>query len=211
MPRAAAWLISSMPSPPDCDRNATLPSTGGVGANVAFIRTAGAVFTTPRQFGPITRMPLARAFATIARCERGAFGAHLGEPDGEDHQRAHLLRGALLHDIEHVRGRPHDDREIDRSGNVEHRRVGRTARDRRRVRIDRVHDARETVAEEVPQHLVADLARLPARADHRDRARREQPRDRRRLPRRARDLRSQRSTPTLGSIENRVRTVPPSK
>ena len=58
MPRSPARLISSMPRPPDCDRNATLPATGCAGANVAFIRTAGAVFTTPRQFGPMTRMPL---------------------------------------------------------------------------------------------------------------------------------------------------------
>ena len=67
IPSSPARLISSIPRPPDCERNATGPRTGSTGANVAFMRTSGAVFTMPRQFGPITRMPLRRAVATMAR------------------------------------------------------------------------------------------------------------------------------------------------
>ena len=37
----AARPISSMPSPPDCDGNATWPRTGRTGANVAFIARPG--------------------------------------------------------------------------------------------------------------------------------------------------------------------------
>ena len=47
---------------------------------------------------------------------------------------------------------------------------------------------------------MADRARLPARADHRDRARREQPRDRRRLGLASRAPRPRRSTLVVGAI-----------
>jgi len=41
-----------------------LPRPGEIGAKVAFSEIAGSVLMTPRQFGPITRMPLANAVTT---------------------------------------------------------------------------------------------------------------------------------------------------
>ena len=74
-----------------------------------------------------------------------------------------------------------DDREIDRVGNVADGRVGPNAGDRCRGRMHRVHRPLEAVLEQVAEQLVADLPRLAARTDHRDRTRCEQPGDRRRL------------------------------
>ena len=53
-----------MPSPPDCDTNATRPGVGGTGAKVAFIDMSGAVFMIPMQLGPISRIPAPRAWQT---------------------------------------------------------------------------------------------------------------------------------------------------
>ena len=85
-------------------------------------------------------------------------------------------------DVRRPRRGHDDDREVDRVGNVE-RRVGyaRTPRDRCRRRVHRVDRTVEPVREQVAEQLVADRARSAARADHRDRTRREQPRHRRRL------------------------------
>ena len=78
------------------DRAARRASTG---ANVAFIRTSGAVFTMPRQFGPITRMPLRRAVATMRAARRPCRSVtDLGEAGGDDHDAVHLLLRALVDD-----------------------------------------------------------------------------------------------------------------
>ena len=57
IPRAAAWLNNSVPSPPDCDKNATLPATGVTGAKVASSRTSGRILP-----------PSTVAAATLAIC-----------------------------------------------------------------------------------------------------------------------------------------------
>ena len=56
---------------PDCDTKAAGPNGGIVVANVAFIATAGSVFTTPMQFGPIMRMPCRRTIS-MRRVSRSA-------------------------------------------------------------------------------------------------------------------------------------------
>ena len=154
-------------------------ATGSTGANVAFMRTSGAVFTMPRQFGPITRMPLRRAVATMARSASLPLGTGLGEAGGDDHDAEHLLLRALFDHARNEVGRHDDQRDVDRVGNVEDARVRAHARDRHGGRVDRIHRALEVVREQVAEQLVADRARVTARADDRDRTRRQDARRRR--------------------------------
>src|SRR5205085_6182888 len=50
-PVRTAWARIVMPTAPDCDATARPPGGGVIAANVACIRTAGSVLSTPRQFG----------------------------------------------------------------------------------------------------------------------------------------------------------------
>ncbi len=59
-PRRAASVIAAMPKAPLWDAKATPPAGGATGAKVALSATSPAVLSTPRQFGPTSRMPLAR-------------------------------------------------------------------------------------------------------------------------------------------------------
>ena len=47
----------------------TVPGSGRVAANVAFIRISGSVLMTPMQFGPTIRMPAART-RSFSSCSR---------------------------------------------------------------------------------------------------------------------------------------------
>ncbi len=67
-PRRSASASSATPNAPDWLKMPARPGTGRHGARVALRRTAGSVLATPRQFGPITRMPAAWAARTSARC-----------------------------------------------------------------------------------------------------------------------------------------------
>ncbi len=67
-PRRSASASSATPKAPDWLKMPTRPGPGNRGARVALRRTSGSVFATPRQFGPITRMPAAWAARTSARC-----------------------------------------------------------------------------------------------------------------------------------------------
>src|SRR5579875_1274083 len=64
MPRDDASARMAMPSPPDWEAKPMRPGTGAVGAKVAFMDTPGSVLTTPKQFGPTTRMPATCAMRT---------------------------------------------------------------------------------------------------------------------------------------------------
>ncbi len=66
-PRLAASARIAMPSAPDWQKNPTRPGGGTTGARLALSRTAGSVLTSPRQLGPRTRIPLARARETMCR------------------------------------------------------------------------------------------------------------------------------------------------
>ena len=85
----------------------------------------GAVFTMPRQFGPMMRMPLRRAIATRSRSASLPLVADLGEPGRDDHEAVHALLRALFDDARHGVGRNDDDRDVDRVGDVEDARVRR--------------------------------------------------------------------------------------
>src|SRR5664280_1470482 len=62
--RCATDSRIAMPSAPDWEKKPILPRPGEIGAKVAFSEIAGSVLMTPRQLGPITRMPLANAVTT---------------------------------------------------------------------------------------------------------------------------------------------------
>ena len=65
--RLRARSRSATPSEPDWAKNPTRPRAGIIGARLALSRTSGSVLTIPRQLGPTTRIPEARADATSAR------------------------------------------------------------------------------------------------------------------------------------------------
>ncbi len=67
-PSSAACPMTAIPSAPLCERNPTRPVGGHVVANVPLSCTAGSVFTTPMQFGPISRIPDARHTSRSSRC-----------------------------------------------------------------------------------------------------------------------------------------------
>ena len=97
--------------------------SGGTGASEALSRTDGSVLTMPRQFGPTTRMPFARAArdqVALRLRARRALGvvAALAEPAGDDDQAAHAAGGALVHDVGDRGGRHRDDGEVESSGHV---------------------------------------------------------------------------------------------
>ena len=56
-PSSRACWMSAMPRAPDCDEKARVPRPGTDGAKLALRRTAGLRFMTPRQLGPMIRMP----------------------------------------------------------------------------------------------------------------------------------------------------------
>jgi hypothetical protein len=66
-PRRPAASMIAIPRPPLCDRKPTGPGTARCGANVAFRRTCSSVLSTPKQFGPMIRMPASRHTATSSR------------------------------------------------------------------------------------------------------------------------------------------------
>src|SRR5207248_9297267 len=56
-PVRVAWSRMVMPTAPDWEPTASPPAGGVAAAKVARIRTAGSVLSTPRQFGPTSRIP----------------------------------------------------------------------------------------------------------------------------------------------------------
>ena len=110
-----------------------------------------------------------------------ALGTGLGEPGRDDQHAPNALLRALPRDAGNVGRRHDDDREVDGVRHLEHARVRAHAGDGNRRRVYRVDRALEPVLEQVAKQLVTDPSRAAAGSDHRDRAGREQPSDRRRL------------------------------
>ena len=65
--RLAASMIA-MPRPPLWERKPIGPGGGGRSVKVALRRTSGAVLITPRQLGPIRRVPPSRQMLSSSRC-----------------------------------------------------------------------------------------------------------------------------------------------
>ena len=91
---------------------------------MAFIDTSGAVFTTPMQFGPISRMPMPRARSTSARSATAPSGPASANPADEHDKPAHALGPALLDNLGHRRRGHRDHGQVDVVGNVEHGGIG---------------------------------------------------------------------------------------
>ncbi len=66
-PRRCSRDSSAMPMAPDCANRPMRPGRGISGAREALRRTSGEVLTIPKAFGPMIRMPYARACRTRAR------------------------------------------------------------------------------------------------------------------------------------------------
>jgi hypothetical protein len=104
----------------------------------------------------------------------GPLRADLGEP-GRDHaQRSQAPSQRALGRLDHALRGQRDHREVDRIRDGGDRRVGAHARDRLRVRVDRVGGAGEVAGDDVPEQLAADRAAPRRRPDHRDAGRREE-------------------------------------
>src|SRR4051812_21322399 len=67
-PRPTMSARFETPRAPDWQKNATRPRLGISGDRVAFSEMPGAVLITPRQLGPITRIPYDLASPTRWRC-----------------------------------------------------------------------------------------------------------------------------------------------
>ena len=79
-PRRITVSSSGMPSAPDWEKKPIRPRPGITGDSEALSDRAGSVLMTPRQFGPITRIPLARASATSSRCSSRPSGPASANP-----------------------------------------------------------------------------------------------------------------------------------
>ena len=70
----------AMPRAPDCEKNPIRPRPGITGDIEALNDASTAVLMTPRQFGPMTRMPSARAWVTRSACRRCPSGPISAKP-----------------------------------------------------------------------------------------------------------------------------------
>ena len=115
--------------------------------------------------GPARAVPLTRPPVRIALAEAGA----------DDADRRHALGDAVVDRREHLRGGDHDDRQVDRIGDVGDTRERRQAVDLApRVGCTGTTVPVKPVAEQVVEDLGSDLAALPVGADDRDDARLEE-------------------------------------
>jgi hypothetical protein len=80
-PVREAWSRMVMATAPDWEATASPPGAGVASAKVACSRTAGSVLSTPRQFGPTSRMPLARAMRTSSAWALRPAGPSSPKPD----------------------------------------------------------------------------------------------------------------------------------
>ncbi len=80
-PRSAALARIAVPKAPDWQKKPVRPRAGSRGARVALSRTPGSVLSTPRAFGPTTRMPCDRASAASLRSALRPSGPVSPNPD----------------------------------------------------------------------------------------------------------------------------------
>ena len=170
--RARARASSSIPMPPDCDAKPTRPRTGATGVNVAFMLTVGFVFTTPKQFGPTTRIPFRRATWTSAACASCS-------PSSANPLEIRIRPRSPFsaHSLITVSTAPAGTATTARStGPAMALTLGCASKPSIEVgvRVHRVHRSRESTGKQVSQYRVTDRVGSTARSDHGDRARRQQ-------------------------------------
>ena len=130
-PSSAAWPMTAMPRAPLWERNATRPAGGHVVANVPFRRMSGSVFTTPMQFGPISRIPEARHTSRSSCWSDDPSGPVSANPDEITTSPRTPLLAALARDGDHGVGGDRDERHVDVAGHVQHARRRRRCPARR--------------------------------------------------------------------------------
>ena len=163
MPSLDRWSTIAKPRPPDCMTRPAAPGAGWEAANVASSPMPGTA--TPKQFGPISRIPCLRQMAS-----RSAQAA-MSSPAVNTTRAADPARAACLGDVCHGRGGDGDHRQVGGLGQVGDRGQAPLAADLPRVGVHRVEAARVSAGPDVVQHRPADRALPSARADHRDRFR----------------------------------------
>ena len=104
-----------------------------------------------------------------------ALSAGIGEARRDHDQSLHALHRALLHHPTHVLGRHGDDRQVDLTGQVEHRWPGADARHVGGLGVHRVHRADEAPAHQMTEHRVPDGAGHAGCSDDGDGVRAQQP------------------------------------
>ena len=129
---------------------------------------------TPRQFGPTMRMPPRRASANTRASSSAPAGPVSRKPAEMISAAGNARVGALPDDLRHRRGRRHDDRQIDRPGNVADGRVGLEAEHGVAPWVDGMDGTAERRGDEIGQHRPPDAPGRLGRADDGDRARLEE-------------------------------------
>ena len=155
---------------PDCETSETPPV--GWSPPVAF--SPACVSSSPRQFGPSSSMPAARARLDQAVLHRLALGPHLAEPGGDHRHRLDAELHGLGHRTLHRGRRDRQDREVGRLVQVEQRRHRLLAE---HVAAAPRHHADRRVAglaQQADREPSAPLHAVVGGADQRDRARLEQ-------------------------------------
>ncbi len=157
---STAWSMIETPIAPDCDRKATEPGRGLLGAIVASMRTSAWAFITPMQLGPTRRMPFGPAVVAQLALARGAGRPDLAEAGRDDAERLHALLAAGAAPRPGRAGRAR--RSPPRSMVVGDRRdvgVALDGVDRRGLRVHREHRPAEPALDDVLQDLVPDRSR----------------------------------------------------
>ena len=80
---------------------------------------------SPSQFGPSTRIPAAAELGPDGLEQPGAGADALAEPGAEDHRDPHPGRGAVPQHLRDQLGPHHHQRQVNRPGHVQDRRVRR--------------------------------------------------------------------------------------
>ena len=133
------------------------------------------LLVTPRQLGPTTASPAARAVSVDGVLR--FLIADLGEARGEHHGRADLAPRAGLDRLAHARGRQREHREVDALGQFIGVFQHRPAVDRLVAAADQMDVALEVVELQRLQDDLAGAAGALRNADDRSRARPQEPRD----------------------------------
>ena len=120
---------------PLCEMKAIFPGLGETGSNVVLIPWWGSM--SPRQFGPMIRIPYWRAVARTSFLQHPACFTRFAEPRGDDDHERDLLLPGFFYDLRHTFCRDRDNRHIHVFRNMRKRRVGLTPEDLRCLRVDR--------------------------------------------------------------------------
>ena len=131
------------------------------------------MFTTPMQFGPISRMPEAGRASSSSCWSAVPTGPVSANPDEiTTSPRTPLLPHVARHG-DHGSAGTRDERHVDLAGNIQHAGVRGDALHDRGIGVDGVDHAGERRREQVVEEASADRIGVAGGADHRDRRRSE--------------------------------------